>query len=369
MTMAQHDVRSVLEQFPLAGEFVQAAPYGHGHINDTYAAEFRGDNGMTRYILQRVNHTIFKDVPRLMENIQRVTEHLRGKFAAWPGHAPDQETLTIIPTRDGKNHHRDAQGNFWRVYVFLEGAHTVELVESPAQACEAAKAFGRFQRLLADLPAPRLHDTIPDFHHTVKRFQALERAIEKDVRNRAAKAREQLEFAGARKGMAGVLLEPLAAGRLPERITHNDTKINNVMLRDRDGSGSAVIDLDTVMPGLVLYDFGDQVRTSTCTGTEDEQDLAKVVFRLELFDALVCGYMEEARGFLTPVEMDHLVVSGPLITFEIGIRFLTDYLEGDVYFKTRSAEHNLERARTQFARVRAMEQARAEMDACVRRHR
>ena len=368
--MAQHDVRSVLDQFPLAGAFVQAAPYGHGHINDTYAAEFRGTGGTpTRYILQRVNHTIFKDVPRLMENVQRVTEHLRCKFAAWPGHDPDRETLTVISTRDGKNHCRDERGNFWRVYAFLEGAHTVELVESPAQAFEAAKTFGRFQRLLADLAAPRLHDTIPDFHHTVKRFQALERSIEKDMHNRAVKACEQLEFACARKSMAGVLLEPLAAGRLPERITHNDTKINNVMLRDSDGTGSAVIDLDTVMPGLVLYDFGDQVRTSTCTGTEDEQELDKIVFRLELFAALVRGYLDEARGFLTPAEIDHLVVSGPLITFEIGIRFLTDYLDGDVYFKTRHPEHNLERARTQFARVRAMERARQEMDACVQRYR
>ncbi len=360
---------AVFANFAVAGEYLDGAPYGNGHINDTYAVRVRQASTVVRFILQRVNHAIFKDVPSLMANIERVTAHLRAKFAAWPGHDPRRETLTLIPTRAGGMFHQDAGGSFWRVYVFIEDAQTIEIAERPEQPYEAARAFARFQMLLDDLPGARLHDTIPNFHHTPQRFAALERALERDPQNRAATAGPELAFARQRRDQVSVLVDEAAAGRLPERITHNDTKINNVMLDARDGRGLAVIDLDTVMPGLVLYDFGDQVRTTTCTGSEDETDLSRVTFRLDLFTALVRGYLDEIGGFLTPRELDHLAFCGRLITFEIGIRFLTDYIEGDVYFKTCRPGHNLERARTQFARVAAMEAQQSAMEDTVARHR
>ena len=351
-----HDLQAVSRQFQIAGKFTEAVPYGTGHINDTYAVRFRTLGGTVRYIFQRVNHNIFRDVPRLMENIGRVTAHVRGKLAGVPGSDPDRETLTVIPSRDGAPFHRDPNGNFWRAYIFIEGARTFDIVESPAQAYEAAKAFGGFQKQLMDLSGPRLHETIPDFHHTPKRFAKLEQAIAKDVKNRAAKVNREIDFALAHKAMTGTLIDLLAKGELPERVTHNDTKINNVMLDDKTGRGVCVIDLDTVMPGLVLYDFGDQIRTTTFTGSEDEEDLGKVQFKLDLFEALIRGYLDAARDFLTPREVEFLAFSGKLITFEIGIRFLTDYLDGDVYFKTHKPDHNMYRSRVQFERVRLIEE-------------
>jgi len=367
--LTTHDLGAVVREFALSGEFLDGAPYGNGHINDTYAVRFRQGDETIRYVLQRINHGIFQDVPRLMENIQRVTDHLRAAFRRQPGNDARRETLTIIPARDGRSYWRDAAGNWWRMYVFIEQAQTVEVVQTPEQAYEAAKTFARFQKLLRDLPPPRLHDTIPDFHHTPKRFRALEQAIASDPRNRAAEGKPEIDFALAREPQTRVLVDLQHAGSLPERITHNDTKINNVLLDERDGRGVAVIDLDTVMPGLVLYDVGDQIRTSSCTGTEDETKLTQVSLRLELFDALVRGYLEEAREFITGQELDYLVFSGRLITFEIGIRFLTDYLNGDRYFKSHRPGHNLERARTQFARLRAMERAESEMEQTVARYR
>jgi Ser/Thr protein kinase RdoA (MazF antagonist) len=270
---------------------------------------------------------------------------------------------------DGAAYHRDESGNFWRAYLFIEGARTYDEVGSGTHARESARAFGEFQRLLLDLPAPRLHETIPDFHHTPRRFAALEQAVEADPCNRAIQAAADIQFAMDRKEMTGRLIGLLEAGRLPERVTHNDTKINNVMLDDATGRGVCVIDLDTVMPGLVLYDFGDEIRTTTATAAEDERDLLKVRFRLDMFEALVQGYFEAAHDFLTPAELDNLAFSGRLITFEIGIRFLADFLAGDVYFKTHRAGHNLDRARTQFEMVRQMEQKEDAMAKIVDRLR
>lgn len=348
-----YDLSVIARQFQIPGEFLHAAPYGSGHINDTYAAVFQERGARVRYILQRINHRIFKNPVALMENIQRVTAHLQAKR--------EPRALTLIPTRDGGSFHRDALGNYWRAYVFIEGAHTYDAVESPRQAYEAAKAFGRFQRLLSDLPPPRLHDTIPDFHHTPKRFAALEAAIAADAAGRARSAQKEIEFALARREMTGRLIE---AG-LPERVTHNDTKLNNVMLDDLTGEGVSVIDLDTVMPGLALYDFGDMVRTTTSPALEDERDLSKVRMQFPMFEALVRGYLSSAGGFLTREEKRLLAFSGLLITFEIGIRFLTDYLAGDVYFKVHRDGHNLDRCRTQFKLVESIEQQQQAMEQLV----
>jgi Ser/Thr protein kinase RdoA (MazF antagonist) len=269
--------------------------------------------------------------------------------------------LTLIPACDGRAWHVDENGGHWRAYSFIDGARSYDSVERPEQAQQAARAFGMFQKLLADIPAPRLHDTIPDFHHTPKRFAALEQAIGADVANRAALAKREIEFALSRRAMTSVLLD---AG-LPERVTHNDTKFNNVLLDDETGEGICVIDLDTVMPGLAAYDFGDMVRTTTSTALEDERDLSKVAMQLAMFEALVRGYLETAGGFLTKEEKEFLAFSGKLITFEVGIRFLTDYLSGDVYFKTHREGHNLDRCRTQFKLVESIEEQEERMSRLV----
>lgn len=350
-----HDVRSVVKGFQIHGEFVEAAPYGSGHINDTYCAVFNQAGVRVRYILQRINHKVFKNPPALMENIRRVTSHLAAKLASEEDFV--RRALSLIPARDGRPYAVDELDNYWRTYRFIESARTYDAVQSVQQAFEASKAFGDFQKLLADLPAPRLHDTIPDFHYTPKRFAALETAIQEDIVNRAHAAKPEIEFALRHKAMVGVLVD---AG-LPVRVTHNDTKLNNVMLDDATGKGICVIDLDTVMPGLALYDFGDMVRTATSPALEDERDLSKVMMQFPMFEALARGYLASASGFLTKAEKSFLAFSGKLITFEIGIRFLRDYLCGDSYFKVHRENHNLDRCRTQFKLVESIAQQEEQM--------
>ena len=337
-----YDVHAVARHFQIPGEFRKAEPYGSGHINDTFCVTADLNGLPTRYICQRINHAIFKDPVALMDNVRRVTEHLAEKLAGSPDR--NRRSLTLIKTREEKPFHHDALGNYWRVYPFIEKARSCDAVETPQQAFEAAKAFGHFQRLLADLPAPRLHETIPDFHHTPKRFAALEKAIDADVANRAKLATPEIEFALRQKHITSVLLD----AKLPGRVTHNDTKLNNVLLDDSSGEGLCVIDLDTVMPGSALYDFGDMVRTATSPAREDERDLSKVEMQFPMFEALARGYMVSTSDFLTVPEKQHLVFSGKLITFEIGIRFLADYLAGDTYYKVHRDHHNLDRCRTQF---------------------
>lgn len=339
----------IAQAFDIPGEFVSAIPTGSGHINDSYRVAFLVERKQVHYILQRINRHVFADPAALMHNIQRVTQHLATKLAAQPD--AHRRRLTVIPTRDARAFHVDPLGDYWRAYPFIEDARTFDIVESPAQAYQAAKAFGRFQCLLADLPAPRLHDTIPDFHHTPRRFAQLKQAIASDVANRAHLARTEIEFALRREAFTSVLLD----AQLPERVTHNDTKFNNVLLDDCTGEALCVIDLDTVMPGLAPCDFGDMVRTATSPAAEDEQDLSKVTMQIRMFEALACGYLASAGDFLIPAERSHLVAAGKLITFEQGVRFLTDYLAGDLYYKTHHPDQNLDRCRTQFKLVASIE--------------
>ncbi len=355
----KHDIKKVGAGFRIFGDFVEAAPYGSGHINDTYAAVYDQGGAKVRYIFQRINHNIFKNPPALMENIQRVTEHQQRKLGA-SGNG-SRGALQVIKTHENSPFLHDEDGNYWRSYIFIENAKTFDIIETPEQAYQAAKAFGRFQTTLVDMPGGRLLETIPDFHNTPKRYEALEEAIEKDVCNRAASVKEEIEFALGRKDAAGLLIGLCEKGEIPERITHNDTKLNNVMIDDESGEGICVIDLDTVMPGLVHYDFGDLVRTSTSPAAEDEKDLSKVTMQMHMFEALIKGYLESANEFLTPLEKKYLPFSGKLITLEIGVRFLTDYLAGDVYFKIHREEHNLDRCRTQFKLVKSIEEQEDEM--------
>ena len=362
------DLATIVRSFPLLGRFREGTPYGSGHINDTFAVTFDQAGRPVRYILQRINHRIFKDVPALMQNISRVTAHATLKAGERGGEDAARRALTLVPALDGKPWHRDADGGWWRCYLFIEGARTHDIIENPRQAREAARAFGEFQQLLVDLPGGRLHETIPNFHHTRGRFETLQRAAARDEQGRAAEARAELEFVRARESEVDRLLDLQARGEMPERITHNDTKLNNVMIDDATQEGVCVIDLDTVMPGLALYDFGDMVRSATNAAAEDERDLSRVHARLPIFEALVEGYLAAARPFLNEAEIAHLAFSGRLITLEVGLRFLTDFLEGDIYFKTKRPGHNLDRARNQFALVRSLEAQAGPMEAIVRRH-
>ena len=347
----------IVSAFALQGRVRSIGPYGNGHINETFEVVCDDAGRRTRYVLQRINHRIFKDVGALMENVQRVTEHVRAK---------QPRALTLVPMHDGRFVYRNPAGEWWRVYDYVEHAVTVDRVTTEAQAREVARAFGEYQALLADLPGGRLHETIPNFHHTRSRFEALRRAIADDPARRASSVRPEIEFATAREADTDVLLGFLARGELTERVTHNDTKINNVMLDDATGRAVAVIDLDTIMPGLSLYDFGEMVRTSASSTFEDDPDAGNMRVQLPFFRALVEGYLGSAvGGVLNPVERAHLGFAGKLMTYENGIRFLTDYLSGDTYYKIKHPRHNLDRCRTQFALVRSIEENAAEMSRIV----
>ena len=315
--------------------------YGSGHINDTFKVETKRG---VRYILQRVNTDIFPP-EMLKDNVLRVTSHLKAKGI---------RSLEV-----------EGYENPWRLYAFLEGYTSVDLISEPAQAELAASAFAKFQNDLADMPPPRLGEIIPKFHNTVDRIRLLDEAAAADVKGRKASVAAELAFVDARREEAAKIVTMMAKGEIPERITHNDTKINNVMMAP-DGS-NVVIDLDTTMPGSALYDFGDMVRTSSAAAAEDEKDLSKVYSKKEYFEALVKGYLSQAK-FLTETEKENLAFSGRLITLTIGIRFLTDYLAGDTYFRTAYDDHNLVRCRTQFKMVESMEAQAAEYEAIARRY-
>ncbi len=355
MNPVQHDVKEVGRHFDIPGHYEGSAPCGSGHINDTFAATYRDGDTLRHVVHQRINHAIFRDPAAMMDNIVRVTRHVNERILGEPGGDPTRENLTLILTHEGTSYHVDRSGNYWRTYWMVPDAHSFDTISSPQQAYEAARAFGQFQQRLSDLKGPRLHETIPAFHHTPLRYQAFATACSRDVHNRAAGAQAEIAFARQHEPLARVLLDLHERGLAPERITHNDTKINNVLLDDATGRGLCVIDLDTVMPGLSLYDFGDLVRTATCSAAEDERDLSLIALQQPLFEALVKGYLETASPTLTKAEIAHLPEAGMLITFETGLRFLTDHLAGDTYFKIHRLGHNLDRCRTQFALVAQLE--------------
>lgn len=349
--------------FALDASFARGTRHGNGLINDSFIVECQDSAISRRYILQRVNHHVFHDVPALMENVQRVTDHL----ATIPL-PPDRQPLRLIRTHEGQAFQLDDQGCHWRCYDFVEGAQSYDVIDSLPIARAAAYSFGEFQAQLADLAGPRLNETIPDFHNTRQRFANFAAAVDADNVSRVASAGPEIEFALARKPLADSLLSLHEAGEIPERITHNDTKISNVLINETSGESVCVIDFDTVMPGLGLYDFGDLVRSATNPCLEDETDLNKVSVQLPIFEQLVAGYLDSARTILNTTEIDQLIVSGRLITYEIGLRFLTDYLAGDIYFRTDHPAQNLDRARGQFTLLKSMEDAESEMRQIVNKY-
>lgn len=355
MTYTQDDFRRICSKFALYGDFLVAVPFGGGHVNDTFQLTFDQGGVRLHYVLQRINRNVFRKPEQVMENMDRVTRHLLAKI-----HAEKVETrkrtIRLLRTFANQPCVTDERGDVWRAYIFVENARAYDVLETPEQAFKVAQAFGEFQCNLVDLPGPRLHETIPDFHNTPKRLEALRQAIRRDPVGRERRVRREIDFVMKRADETERLLRLQAEGAIPERITHNDTKVNNILIDDLTGDGICVIDLDTVMPGLSLYDFGDMVRAGTSPAEEDEVDLAKVGMRIEMYEALYRGFLSSAGSFLTEAERENLPFSGKLITFEIAIRFLTDYLEGDVYFKVKRPEHNLERCRNQLRMVESIEE-------------
>jgi Ser/Thr protein kinase RdoA (MazF antagonist) len=365
----QSPMADIIRRFQLEGDLMDIERIDSGHINDSYAVRLcQGSRASRRYLLQRINHRVFASPEKLMENIDAITTHLRTKILA-AGGDPQRETVTLVPTTDGRTLCRTPQGEYWRAAIFIEGAQTYDLAESLEQVYSAGRAFGRFQDLASDFPIHQLHETIPDFHHTPMRLRALMRAVERDVKNRAQSVRGEIEFVMRREAETSILQDLVDTGRLPLRVTHNDTKLNNVLIDDETGEGICVIDLDTVMPGLSLYDFGDAVRFGANSAAEDERDLSCVTLDLEIFDQFAAGYLDATRDFLSPLEVEYLPFSAKLMTLECGIRFLTDHLNGDVYFRIHRRNHNLDRCRTQLRLLREMETRFDEMERIVETHR
>lgn len=347
-------------QFGLTEIAGEIRPYGSGHINDTFLVKER-----KYYILQRMNRNIFSNPGQVMENILGVTTFLKEKIRK-NGGDPDRETLTVISTKAGEPIYWDAQGDCWRMYYMIEDAVSYDRVETERDFYESAVAFGNFQQMLSDYPAETLHETIPGFHDTKARYEVFLQAVEADICGRVKDVEKEIAFFRERKETACVLGEMLAAGEMPLRVTHNDTKLNNIMMDKETGRGICVIDLDTVMPGLAVHDFGDSIRFGASTGAEDETDLSKVSCDLHLFQLYVEGFLKGCDGSLTETEVAMLPMGAKVMTYECGMRFLTDYLQGDTYFKIHREGHNLDRCRTQMKLVADMEEKWEQMEEIVR---
>lgn len=360
-------IEQVISRFATKGRLTEVQPYGNGHINDTFLLTCSTeDNRTRRYILQRMNNNIFKNPCLLMENVVNITEYLR-KVILSQGGDPDRETLNVVRTLDGASYYEDENHSFWRVFLFIEDTLCLEMAESPDDFYDSGAALGNFQRMLADYPAEKLHETIPDFHNTPSRFLAFQRAVQEDKLGRAVQAKPEIAFALARRKDTAVLTELLKAGKLPLRVTHNDTKLNNILFDKTTKKALCIVDLDTVMPGLSLYDYGDSIRFGASTGAEDEPDLSKIELDLTLFEAFTRGFLEGCAGSLTPEEIRLLPMGAKLMTYECGIRFLADFLEGDSYFKIHRENHNLDRARTQLKLVADMEKKWEQMAEIVKK--
>jgi len=349
-----------LKQFNIIGIPVSVERYGEGHINETYLVIT--DKG-AKYILQKINNNIFKDVPALMNNISLVTAHVAKKVKAAGGDV-NRDALQLIPTKSGEAYLHNDNGYF-RVCVFIDNATSYQTVTDPKLFYESAVAFGTFQNYLADFDAALLSETIPNFHNTVKRYENFCASLKADKVGRAASVQREIDFALSRKDYCGRIVDLLHSKQMPLRITHNDTKLNNVMIDNKTGKGIAVIDLDTVMPGSVGYDFGDSIRFGCNSGAEDEKDLSKVNFRIYLFETYVRGYLSALKS-ITAIERDNLAFTAMLMTYEHVFRFLDDHLDGDTYFRIHRENHNLDRARVHIKLVEEMERNLLDMERIIR---
>ncbi len=352
-TRNKTDILKIVSEFQVKGVIDKIEKYGSGHIHETYYLKNK-DPWQDDYILQEINHKIFTNIPRLMANIRHVTSHLYKKVSEIPGSDPKQEVLTLVPANNGSDYYLHSDGSYWRIFLFLKGTRSYDLVETTKQAYEGGRAYGRFQSLLSDLDASQLYEILPNFHNLEYRLGLLQDAVKSDSFNRLQEVQDLLRFVYSREDKMMTILNRGKAGILPVKITHNDTKFNNVLL-DKDDRAQCVIDLDTVMPGYVAYDFGDAVRTIVNTAKEDEKDLEKINVNMYLFEGFAKGFMQEAVHRLTRNEIDSLSHGCLLLPFIMGVRFLTDYIAGDIYYTIHFPDHNLQRARAQFRLVEKLE--------------
>ena len=359
-------LKQVLPSFHIAGEQLSVYPLKRGHINDTFVSEWLVDGQQKKFVHQRVNHHVFKNVPALMENVLRITEHVCAKLE---GQSTNERGLVLVQSEEGNWFSRDSEGNFWRTYEYVADSESSYVCESAALARKAADMCGRFQMHISDLDPAEFHETIPEFHNTVLRYAALRQAVDQADSDRVSYAAREILFALDREEQGSRIVRELKSGVLPARVTHNDLKFNNVMFDVRTGEAVAIVDLDTCMPGSILYDFGDLVRNSSVPANEDEANLSKVFMDISFFEALVEGYFGQVGPVVTEAEWDLISFAPRLMTLTIGVRFLTDYLNGDVYFKTDYPDHNLVRAKNQFKIIRSMEEQSEAMDSIVERVR
>ena len=362
------NIDNICNLFNLKGEFIGYKRNTNGHINSTFILTFNEDGNIKKYVLQRISTEIFKNPEGLMNNIVGITKHIRKKNDDMNTPWADRCTLTFLPTKDGKYFYLDEENSCWRVYEFIDDVYTCNTIENSNDFYNAGVAFGEFQNLLADYDSSTLVETIPNFHNTVSRFADFMKAVDENKSGRLDNVKNEVQFAIARESDTHILVDLIADGKLPLRVTHNDTKLNNILFDNTTNKGICIIDLDTVMPGLSLYDFGDSIRFGANTASEDEKDISKVSLSLELYEAYVKGYLSSAKDALTGLEKELLPFGAKLMTYECGIRFLMDYLNGDVYFHTDYDDHNLVRARTQFALVADMEKKMEQMKEITKKY-
>ena len=348
------DLRKIFSRFLAEGSFLEGKTFGPGHIHDTYRI-MTVEKDCDDYLLQRLNSIVFRDIPSLQENMERVTAHLRMKLAAIEGSDVKRECLSLVPDREtGNSFITDDEGRYWRMFVFIPDHRSYERVDSRHKAFEGGRIIGKFQALLADLPGKPLYETIPDFHNIARRLDTFHSAIEKDPAGRVASVRDEIEEITSREDEMKTILRLGAEGRIPLRITHNDTKFNNILF-DSNDRALLLIDLDTVMPGYVHYDFGDAIRTATNRAEEDSADLSAVSMDIEIYKAYAEGFLSETRNTLNATEIEYLPFAPKLLTYIMATRFLTDYIDGDHYYKIKHPFHNLQRARVQLTFLRDME--------------
>ena len=357
----------ILSNFAINGEFISCEPYGSGLINRTYVAVYNEGGRRVRYIVQRINTNLFKNVDGLMNNIKLVTEFNRAEIMKRGGD-PDRESLTLVPTKNGGTYFRTEEGDCYRVYVFIENAKGYDVVEKPEHFYESAVAFGKFAMLLDRFDSSKLFEVLPDFHNTVKRFDNFKKSLEADKFNRAKDVKKEIEFALNREKITHTIVDLLASGKMPSRVTHNDTKLNNVLIDTRTDKAVSVIDLDTMMPGSICYDFGDSIRFGCNPCLEDTPETEKVIFNMPLFETYTKGYLSVFGDTITDIERKNLPMGAILMTYECGIRFLTDYLNGDVYFRKTREGQNIDRTRSQFKLVSDMEKRYDEMLSAVEKY-
>ncbi len=361
MELGKLELENIVDNFKIIGTINESHPYGSGHINDSYRL-VNSDRTKSDYLLQRINQNVFRDVDLTMNNILKVTRHINANSENFRG---SQQTLELIPTITGTNYHRDTKGNYWRVYLFKKDLKSHDFVETSEQAYEGARAFGNFLKLLSDFPVSDIGYSIPDFHNIILRLETLKSVLGKGPTKRSIMAATDIKYIFSLSDEMSRIERLRISGNIPLRVTHNDTKFNNVLF-DSQGKAVCVIDLDTVMPGVVHYDFGDGIRTATSTAGEDEKDLSLIDVDMAKYEAFTSGYLDATRDILTPGEIEYLPLSGALFPYMMGVRFLTDFLNGDKYFKTEFTDHNLQRSRSQLQMTRMMIKKFPEIDKIVK---